>query len=219
MTGTYIIGNWKSHMTRETAAEWFETFARQYVPEDGKTVILCPPLLLVPFARKQIEKFGLQMSLGVQDMTPFADGAHTGEEPAELVKEYASYALIGHSERRREFGETNELVANKVAQAVKHDIMPVVCVQNGAVPVPEGAKLIAYEPLFAIGSGTPDTPENADGVAKKLSESYNNAAIIYGGSVTDKNVRSFTERTYLKGVLPGGASLNPVTFAGIIRNA
>lgn len=219
MAETYIIANWKSHLTEEKTTDWLASFAKQYRPLEGKTVIICPPDLLVPLVAARVKEQHLAVSVGLQDFSPFASGPHTGEEPPELARELANYTIIGHSERRRELGETPELIAKKAASALSHSVRPIVCVQGRDVPVPEGVSLVAYEPLFAIGSGKPDTPEDAEGVAKALTEKYTGTTVIYGGSVTPENVRQFTSRPLLRGVLIGGASLDPVSFTEIIKNA
>ena len=91
--------------------------------------------------------------------------------------------------------------------------------QDANTIIPKGVKIVAYEPVFAIGSGDPDSPENAEEVARQISDANSGIAVLYGGSVTEKNVASFTKQEHIQGVLVGTASLNPSSFAQIIANA
>ena len=160
--------------------------------------------------------------VGAQDLSPFSEGAFTGEEPAKFLKQFVDLAILGHSERRQNFGETDEMVAKKVTQALDNQIIPLVCVQGEETPVPEKVNLIAYEPIFAIGTGNPDTPENASKVAGGFKRKYGSPAggleVLYGGSVKSENVKSFLSAEFISGVLVGGASLNPEEFVKIIQS-
>src|SRR3990167_4622193 len=155
--------------------------------------------------------------VGAQDLSPFDSGAYTCEESAKILKQFVDLAIIGHSERRKNFNETPKIIEQKVKQAIEHDIIPLVCVQDKDTPVPEGVKLIAYEPLFAIGSGNPDTPSGAGEVAKSFIQKIPEIEVLYGGSVTSENVKSFCQEESIGGVLVGGASLDPNEFIKIIE--
>lgn len=221
MKHTYIIGNWKSHKTISEAREWFATissYKSQFDNLTDKTIILCPPFHLLQLSSACIQEYALPFSLGAQDVSPFAMGAYTGEIAAEQIKEFAEYVLIGHSERRKNFAETDEMIAQKVQKALEAGLKPVVCVQGKDTPVPQGVTMIAYEPIFAIGTGNADTPEDAEDVLKTFKEKGFEST-IYGGSVNPDNVNSFTSQPSVSGVLPGTDSLDPQLFANVILNS
>lgn len=221
MKKLFIIGNWKSNKTKQEAHDWLKEIRDFNLPRfEGKEIIFCPSFTVLPFLQQWIENEHIPLELGSQDISAFESGAHTGEVNAQQVKEFASYAIIGHSERRMELFETDELIAKKVAQAKQYSITPILCVQGPDTPIPDGVTLVAYEPVSAIGTGHADTPEDAESVAKTIKEKNPNVEyILYGGSVTGDNVRSFTELPSIHGVLVGGASLDPEKFRSIIQNA
>lgn len=127
-------------------------------------------------------------------------------------------SIIGHSERRDKFGETDEIIAEKVKQAQASEIEPILCIQNADTPIPQGVRIAAYEPVFAIGTGTPDTPENADSVAAQVKSKNPELTILYGGSVTSENCQSFIDKENLSGLLIGKASLDADEFLKIVSN-
>jgi triosephosphate isomerase len=222
MKNTFIIGNWKSHKTKKEATEWLEKLAALFKEEavsyEDKTIILCPPFHLIPLVSSLIHQYQLPLKLGAQDVSPFAQGAYTGEIAASQLKEYVEYVIIGHSERRKYFGESDEIIAQKTKQVQEAGITPLVCVQSSDTPVPEGVTMLAYEPIFAIGTGNADTPEDAE----KVLLTFKNKGIqttIYGGSVNPENVMSFTNQASIDGVLPGTDSLDPDLFFHIIQNS
>lgn len=219
MKQTYIIGNWKSNKTVSEAKEWFEQVRILPINVDSnKTVILCPPFHLLPLSSALIQEYSLPFHLGAQDVSPFAMGAYTGEVNAEQLKEFVQYVLIGHSERRQHFSETDEMVAQKAQEVLKAGLQPIVCVQGKETSVPEGVSMIAYEPIFAIGTGKADTPEDAEEVLRFF-KGKNITTTIYGGSVNPENVFSFTSQPSVAGVLPGKDSLDPQLFIDIIHNS
>lgn len=136
-----------------------------------------------------------------------------------MISEFASYVIIGHSERRKEFHETETLLEQKVQEAKISHLEPIFCVQGKTTPVPEEVAIAAYEPVRAIGSGHADTPEDANEVAQFLKDRKEIPYVLYGGSVTAENVNTFTRQDAIDGVLVGGASLDPEKFAGIVQNA
>lgn len=221
MKKLFIIGNWKSNKIISEAKEWFQAIHATDVainPEE-KVVIVCPPFTLLSMTSELALKNPFSLKLGSQDFSAFEAGAHTGEEPPALLKEYLKYAIVGHSERRQDLFETDELIAKKIAMAKQHGITPILCVQGVDTPIPAGVSLVAYEPVSAIGTGHPDTPENAESVAKTIKEKHHVEYVLYGGSVTGENVHSFTQLPSINGVLVGGASLHPQKFIQIIQNS
>lgn len=237
MKKLFIIANWKSFMTTEDASKWFEEEdniqafiehvsilrskkAPGEEPQVEKIIILCPPFTLLPGINELIIENELPFKLGAQDVSPFGEGAYTGAINAKQIREFAEYAIIGHSERRTNFGETDKMVAKKVSLALENDLIPIFCVQNENTPVPEGVTIVAYEPPAAIGSGKPDTPDNAENVAQIVKKKNKDVEfVLYGGSVNSENVVNFVEMENINGVLVGGASLDPVKFAAIVKNS
>jgi triosephosphate isomerase len=134
------------------------------------------------------------------------------------MKDLVDYTLIGHSERRKNFLETDEILFKKVEMAKSAGLKVIYCVPDAMTKIPENVEIVAYEPITAIGSGNPDTPENASTVARAI-KNQGILAVLYGGSVTSENVHHFTKEDAIDGVLVGGASLKPVEFSSIIASA
>lgn len=218
----WIIANWKSNKTIKEALEWlFEIgpkLPEKDPPDGGLKFVVCPMFSVIPEFKKAVDEGGFPILIGSQDISPFGIGAYTGEEPAEFLKQYINLSIIGHSERRENFKETDEIVSQKTQRALEQGIIPLVCVQNEETPVPNGCNLIAYEPVFAIGTGEPDTPENASKVAGSLKNKYgSNVEILYGGSVNSENIKSFLSLPNINGVLIGKSSLDADKFLKIIE--
>lgn len=213
----WIIANWKSNKTINEALDWISQVGPQ-IPGNNLKVVVCPTFSALSEVKKAITVANFPLLVGAQDLSPFGTGAYTGEESSELLSQLISLTILGHSERRANFGETDEMVAKKVAQANENNIIPLVCVQGPDIPVPHGCKLVAFEPIFAIGTGNSDTPENANDVAKKLKEKYgDDLEVIYGGSVTSANVKGFVMQENISGVLVGNASLDAEEFIKICQ--
>ncbi len=220
----FVLGNWKANKSIDDAKLWIDAFTPLVVSlPPHVSLILCPAFHhLELFSNKKFI-----FALGVQDLSPYPSGAYTGEISAGMVAEKIQYALLGHSERRKYFGETDEMIAQKVVEAHRVSIKPIVCVSemNQAlrlkelVPDFEDYGMILYEPLFAVGSGKADSTENANDSAKKLKTILGNVPVLYGGSVTSENVSGFIQQEYISGVGVGGASLDPVKFTQLIVQA
>ena len=210
-----IVANWKANMTLSQIQEWFA--AIEVV--EGKDVVICPPFHHLSFVKNLITQGNLPFRLGSQDVSEFDIGADTGEEPAALLKEYVQYAIIGHSERRKLLNETDDMLIKKVTNALQNGITPIYCVQDEQTPIPNGVTLVAYEPVFAIGTGTPDTPENAEQVAVAIKQNQQIKQVLYGGSVTAENIGHFTGMEHIDGVLVGKASLTADSFVPLIKQA
>ncbi len=227
---SYVFGNWKSNKTVEETLAYFEQFQSATSNTNGNDlrnleVILCLPFPQLYPVKQYLDRIKNQESrikkinitLGAQNVSPFPDGAYTGEVSAQMLQGLVTYCLVGHSERRQYFHETDDDVAKKVEQLIQMEIMPIVCVSDAKTPVPSSVQFIAYEPVWAIGSGKPATPEHAEEAAREIRASHPDAHIIYGGSVTVENVSSFSDLPTVDGVLPGGASLDPNTFIDLIH--
>lgn len=213
----WIIANWKSNKNLAEALEWVSVVGPKLEMRENVKVVVCPPFVDLEEVKKAVMVGNYPMMVGAQDLSPFPEGAYTGEEAAKILKDFVDLTILGHSERRQNFGETDAMVAEKVEQAKENNIISLVCVQDKNMPVPEGCKLVAYEPIFAIGTGNPDTPVNANEVAGALKSKYENLEVLYGGSVTEENIKAFLEQENISGSLIGGASLDGEQFLKIIE--
>lgn len=216
----WIIANWKSNKTISEALAWIGEVGPKLSRRENLKVVVCPPFTDIEEVKKTVLVGNYPIIVGAQDISPYDNGPYTGEESARILSEIVDLAILGHSERRQNFGETDQMVAEKVIQAKQFNITPLVCVQDENTPLPEGVKLIAYEPVFAIGTGNPDTPDNAERVASILKgKSQEDMAVLYGGSVTSENAKAFLQQENISGLLVGKASLDPGEFVKIIEIA
>lgn len=217
MKKLWIIANIKSNLSLEESIAWVEKVGPQLEKREDIVVGICPRTSTLSEVSKAVKVGNYPILVGSQNVSPFDAGAYTGEEPASLIKNLISFSLVGHSERRNNFAETDEMVKEKVAQLKAQQLMPLVCVQDAQTPVPNGVEVIAYEPIFAIGTGTPDTPENANKVAKQLVDLHSGVKVLYGGSVNKDNCASFVREESIAGLLIGKASLDPDHFVAIVN--
>ena len=220
MGNLLIVANWKSNKTINEAKNWLEEFKSQDINLDNKEVIICPSFATLAFLKEEIVRGNLPVSLGAQDISEFGEGAYTGEINAHQVREFAKYVIIGHSERRKNFNENDDLLNKKVSMAMSQEITPIFCISSADMNVPSQVNIVAYEPIDAIGTGNADSPSDADEVARKIKENNRHVEyVLYGGSVDPDNVSSFTKLENINGVLVGGGSLNASEFLRIIQNA
>lgn len=245
-----VAGNWKMNKGPLAAREFVREFTARYAPVDVQTVLLFPPAVSLAVVADALGS-RRDVQLGVQNIHWEKDGAFTGETSAAMAREaHAGFALVGHSERRHVFGETDEQVRRKVAAARQTGLTPVVCVgetlderkqgrvseiitrQLGAAI--EGftadqafSFLVAYEPVWAIGTGVTATPgdaSDAQGVLRaqlldQLGPAGGAVPILYGGSVKPDNAGELLAAEHVDGLLIGGASLDAEGFATICRQA
>lgn len=216
-----VVGNWKSNKTVHEAMEWVEKFrvASSESREKNVEIVVCPPFTLLTVMKEEIKKLGLPIALGAQDVSPYPLGAYTGEIAAVQIKELADWVIIGHSERRKHFGETDALLARKVHEARDAGLKVIFCVPDEKTPVPDDVDAVAYEPVWAIGTGNAEDPTAANSIIDAIKRKFSIPMGIYGGSVTPDNIASFVSQSAIDGVLPGGASLKPDTFASLIDHA
>lgn len=223
MKKLFIIANWKSNKTIKEAEKWIHGFKdeldRNPLDLPNKEIIICPSFSALEHARYCSKKLGLHIKLGAQNISSFDAGAYTGEVNGSQIKEFVDYVIVGHSERRANFNESSEIVSKKADNARRYGIVPIFCVQDETTQIPDKISIVAYEPPSAIGTGNPDTPENAEGIAKKIKRENKAQFVLYGGSVTSENVKSFSNKESIDGFLVGGASLDPLEFLRIIKNA
>ncbi len=225
MKDIWIIANWKSNKNISEALDWISQVGPKIPKQDNLKVVVCPTFSDLAEVKKTITVGGFPLLTGAQDLSPFGVGAYTGEESAGLLKGLIDLVILGHSERRENFSETDEIVAKKTEQALANDITPLVCVQGSETPVPDGCKLVAYEPVWAIstgltntpGTGRADTPEDANNMASSFKQVRPDMEVLYGGSVNSGNVTDFIKEENISGVLVGNASLDTEEFIKICQ--
>jgi triosephosphate isomerase len=230
-----VIANWKMNKTLPEVRAFVETFSREIESVKNVTVGIAAPFPFLAAARDPQERWWV---VG-QDCSAEKSGAFTGEVSADmLASERCRAVLIGHSERRRHFGEGEEILAKKLTRAAEALLQPVLCVgetlaereagKTEAVlrrqlSIFSGAGAVAYEPVWAIGTGRNATPEEAEEtmafIARELSGKLDAPPILYGGSVTPDNAAGLVRCRSFAGFLVGGASLDPHTFSAICRSA
>lgn len=247
-----IAGNWKMNFDHMRAVAFVQKIA--WTLKDAKfsttevEVSVFPPFTDIRSVQTLIESDGLGFAFGAQDLSPFDEGAHTGDISGQFLKRLGCrYVIVGHSERRENHHEDDAVVAAKTNAALKHDLVPIVCVgetsedleKHGASAVPvaqmravlaelpaESEFVVAYEPVWAIGSGNAATPAQAQQVCAALRgviadvmspELADATRILYGGSVKSTNVASFMREKDIDGALVGGASLDAEEFAKIVQ--
>jgi triosephosphate isomerase (TIM) len=245
-----IAANWKMNTTPADAGELARTIAAR-TREPGVTRVICPPYVSLAAVRDALA--GENVSVGAQNVHHELAGAYTGEVSASMLVGLATWVIVGHSERRRDAGETDELVGRKLDRALAAGLCPILCVGEllaereagratevvdaqlaGALSGRDPARLaaagfvIAYEPVWAIGTGRnalgSDAAAMADAIRASLrrlgwGETADATAILYGGSVTSANVGEFLAEPGIDGALVGGASLKPDEMAGIVARA
>jgi len=226
MKKTYIVANWKSNITNLEAKSWIEGLNIKDLDLTSKEVVICPSFPLLNDLKAYSLSNNSLIKVGAQDISPFGEGSFTGEVNGKQLGDFAQFVIIGHSERRKNFSESNEIVNLKIKRALEFGLIPIVCVSDleqvkafQEITKEKQNFIIAYEPLFAIGSGSADTPENASQAIGSIKSIMGNVVVLYGGSVTSSNINQFSKMPNIDGVLIGKASLNPVEFLQIIKNA
>jgi triosephosphate isomerase len=216
-----IVANWKSNKTQTEASNWFTVVGPKAASATAK-IVVCPPYPFLPVLNYLITSQKFNITLGVQDVSPFPSGSYTGAVSVRnLEGQGVKYAIVGHSERRKYFGETNQTVANKVSLLLEEEIMPIVCVEESGI-VAQAAALeggerkkvvVAFEPSGHIGTGDPDSLADVLRVAGLIRASFaDDTQVLYGGSVDEKNCREFLSSDKINGALVGTASLDANEF-------
>lgn len=213
-----IIANWKSHKGPQVIDEYFPKIQSSLssISWENKEVLIAPPHALLGQVQYAIQKYNLPFKVCAQDVSRLPEGAFTGEVSAHLVKNFAEYSIIGHSERRDNFGESDSILADKVRLCRDEEIEPIYCIQDETQVIADSVKYVAYEPPTAIGTGNPDTPEHIQEVFSKILETNNSVKLLYGGSVNAENISRFVQIPTLSGFLVGGASLEAESFLSLL---
>jgi len=240
-----IAGNWKMNTTLEEGTALVDTMRPHLEGIASVERVVCPPFISIAAIRDHLK--GSDIRVGAQNMYFQEKGAYTGEVSPLMLQGLVDYVILGHSERRQYFGDTDELVARKVKAALEHGLMPIMCVGerldeyeagkteeivtrqvraglSGLAGI--GGLVIAYEPVWAIGTGRPATGVGANRVIGMIRDvvgtMFGSAAgdsirIQYGGSVTPENITEFVSQPEIDGALVGGASLKADSFVEIVR--
>ncbi|MBP6788346.1 MAG: triose-phosphate isomerase [Candidatus Promineofilum sp.] len=249
MRTPFVAGNWKMNKTADAAVAFVTEIAPELNAIDGIDIAVCPPFIAIPAVAHALA--ATRIGVGAQNMYYETSGAYTGEVSPAMLQGLCRYVILGHSERRALFGETDEGVNKKIFAALAHGLTPIVCcgeslTQNQAGETqafvsgqvraafanlsPEQAAtcVIAYEPIWAIGTGLSASAQQAEDIIRTsvrdvLTELFGDATsqairIQYGGSVTEDNIADYMRQPDIDGALVGGASLKP-TFVKLVRGA
>ena len=250
MRKPFVAGNWKMNKTGSEARALVTELLPGLSAINSIDRVLCPPFTNLWSVKELLQGSGI--GLGAQNMYWEVSGAYTGEISPQMLSELCEYVILGHSERRQYFGETDETVNRKIKAALIHGLTPIVCIgetldenQSGKttsvvnkqvrggladLTPEEGSKLVvAYEPIWAIGTGLAATPEDANEIHKDVvraalrdmlgNEVAESIRILYGGSVKPSNAVSFFSQSDIDGALVGGASLKADSFIAIAEAA
>ena len=247
-----MAGNWKMNLNHLEAIALVQklSFSLSDADHDAVECVVLPPFVDLRSVQTLVDGDRLRIGYGGQDLSPYDAGAHTGDTSgAMLAKLDCTYVVVGHSERRTDHAESDEVVRAKVLAAGKHGLVPILCVGEGLevrqagehvahclaqlsaalVDVPAevlSTLVVAYEPVWAIGTGEVATPEDAQEVCAALRERLAEIAggdvadgirVLYGGSVKSSNVADIMAQPDVDGALVGGASLEADEFAKIVR--
>jgi triosephosphate isomerase (TIM) len=235
-----IAGNWKMYKSQREALDFMQGFLDRVTPQtrQERTIVLCMPFTILSRVGTTFQVEGL--GLGAQNMHWADNGAFTGEIAGEMLTELETkYVIVGHSERRQYFGETDQTVNLRLRAAQRHNLTPILCVGEtkaqrdqgeaeavirsqllqALVQVDQSRLIIAYEPIWAIGTGETCASSEANKIIGFIRSQLStpHVPIQYGGSVKPENIDEIMAQTEIDGVLVGGASLDPVSFARIVN--
>jgi triosephosphate isomerase len=253
MRQVIVAGNWKMHTTPAEAGELAVTIARR-TDEPGVVRVLCPPYVCLGAVRDALasEPAGRTVAVGAQNVHHEIGGAYTGEVSAPMLRGLASWVIVGHSERRRDAGETDRLISRKILRALEASLCVILCVGEQLADREDGraeevvrsqvrgsldgldvrslapSLTIAYEPVWAIGTGRNAQGSDAAAMADVIRETLGSLGfhdrgedipVLYGGSVSSSNIDEFMNEPSIDGALVGGASLKPDEMAAIVARA
>ena len=245
MRRSLIAGNWKLHGSLEMVADLLSGINNQLPAVTAAELAICPPFIYLSHARQLLS--GLDISLGAQDCSDQDSGAYTGEVAAAMIKEFGcKYVIVGHSERRHLYHESDKIVAAKFARVKENNLTPILCVGETLQEREDGHTeaviarqidailehlnieafkdaVIAYEPVWAIGTGHTATPDMAQEIHEFIREKLNvlhkniaaNIRILYGGSMKPDNAKQLLQQDDIDGGLIGGAALKAEDFIAI----
>ncbi len=238
-----IVANWKCNGSRKMIQDWSKQYKATYIPFDKTFVGIAPPYLYVEHLTNLIDAYGLDVKIGVQDID-ISSGARTSAISVDMIQDMeCQFTIIGHSERRNIFDESNKVISAKL-DSVGSKVTTILCIGESAeenknkntknvlkdqLSVIKGKIMpssfsIAYEPVWAIGTGNTPTPDEINDIHKFIKDVVQSSTengivpnVLYGGSVNDANAERFFKEDYVDGALIGGASLQGTSFANIIN--
>ena len=224
-----IVANFKMNGTKTSIQKWFDTFSSTN-NISNEIIVALPSVFLRDFSDNKI-------SIAAQNVASYDSGAYTSQVSAQMLKDSnIKYSIIGHSESREYFNETNRDIFEKYTQLIKNSINPIICIgeslkirednmfasfiteQLDLFKNVEEELIIAYEPIWAIGTGLTPTNKDINEASVLIRELCNNVKILYGGSVNGENASNLLNNSNIDGVLVGGASLDPKEFANIAQS-
>lgn len=233
-----VVANWKMNTNLSDAVVLSTAILGAAENISGVEIVICPPSIWLTEVSQIIRRDLGHISLGAQNIYHLEDGSYTGEISAIMVRDVAKYVIVGHSERRKYFGETSGLVSRKTAAALDAGLVPIVCVgeekksDNSVKEVVLQLKeslaginkseldqiVVVYEPVWAVGAQEPAAPEYAARIISQLREAVSaHTSILYGGDINSSNVYNFVQRPEIDGVLVGRDSLVAPSFVKICR--
>jgi triosephosphate isomerase len=225
MAKCLIVANLKSYKNENEAKSWLESFSKikdLNLDLTQKEIIICPSFTQLFSFSSYFSSNNTNAKLGAQNVSPFDEGAYTGEVNAKQIKDFAQYVLIGHSERRSNFQESEQALEGKVKRALEQGLEPIFFAQSVNTVIPTGVKIAVYEPpssISTVSGGIPDDPKVVSEAVGELKNKYILEQVLYGGSVDSTNVASFMSLGNVDGVVSGRASLDAEEFIKIIQNA
>ena len=241
-----IAGNWKMNTSMYEGVTLARALSAKIGHIDSVKVVICPPFVSLSSVAAAVK--GSEIRIGTQNVSEHDAGAYTGEVAASMVSEFADYAIVGHSERRLNYGESDSQIASKLRAAIDGGLAPILCVGESEETRDAGSAehfvrgqvktclrdyqagqplVIAYEPIWAIGTGQaatlPQIEYMAESIREELAESIDastaeSTPILYGGSVNPSNIAEYAASSSIDGALVGGASLKAEDFVAIVNS-
>jgi triosephosphate isomerase (TIM) len=241
----FIAGNWKMNTNIDEAVQLVKSMIGDLQQIKDVEIAVCPPFVSLSPVKEVIS--GSNIKLGAQNMFYEMKGAYTGEVSPEMLRSLCDYVILGHSERRQYFHETDAIVNKKLKAAIINHLHPIFCIgekleenesgktesvivnqlKNGLEGInADSTMVVAYEPIWAIGTGKAATATQANDVIKTIRKTLgkiwddktaDNVRILYGGSVTEANIKEFIQQNEIDGALVGGASLKSIDFINIVK--
>lgn len=218
----YLIANWKSTKSIKDTLLWVEEFNKilkskkdiiNMLDDNKLKIIICPSYHLIYPVREKIYKHK-NVHLGSQDCSFFEQGNYTGEVSAQNIKDIVDYSIVGHSERRKYLKETDNVIDQKISLLKDYSIEPILCVRDEKDQIPQGVNIIAYEPVYAIGTGKNENINDVISSKIKINPDKG-CTFIYGGSVNPENISQYSKSPDVQGFLVGNASKDPESFLDI----
>ena len=219
----YLIANFKAETTISDITKWISEWitlldqniqVKDAIVSKKIEIIIAPPFPFLYHVQQSMSPHGIKTA--AQNVSSFVKGKYTGEVTSEALATFASHVIIGHSERRSNFHESEEDIKNKIERAQESHITPILCVRGDADKIHLNIPLLAYEPVSSIGTGHNENPETVVAVKYRCNLSPN-TAFLYGGSVDETNIKAYLDTNEIDGFLVGSASLHATQFMSLAK--